>query len=105
MTPSTGKERILVVDDSPHTLEVLQRNLTSKGYQVFTAASVGEAIRILEITTVDLVVTDLKMPRVSGIDLIRHVRENYKDTEVMTITGYPSIEGAVKAIRLALRSI
>jgi len=99
MTPSTGKERILVVDDSPHTLEVLQRNLTSKGYQVFTAASVGEAIRILEITTVDLVVTDLKMPRVSGIDLIRHVRENYKDTEVMTITGYPSIEGAVKAIK------
>ena len=99
MASSVEKERILVVDDSEQTLEVLQRNLTSKGYRVFTAASVGEAIRVLENTTVDLVVTDLKMPRVSGIDLIRHVRENYKDTEIMTITGYPSIEGAVKAIK------
>jgi two-component system response regulator HydG len=99
MIPSRHKERILVVDDSPHTLELLQRNLASEGYQVFAAPSVAEAIRILETTTVDLVITDLKMPKVSGIDLVRHVRENCKDTEVMTITGYPSIEGAVKAIK------
>lgn len=99
MTASTNQERILVVDDASHTLEVLQRNLKSKGYQVFTAISVSEAITILENTTVDLVITDLKMPKVSGIDLIRHVRENYKDTEVMMITGYPTIEGAVKAIK------
>lgn len=99
MVASTDKERILVVDDAPHTLEVLQRNLASKGYQVFTAISVSEAIRILDDTTVDLVITDLKMPKVSGIDLIRHIRENYKDTEVMTITGYPTIEGAVRAIK------
>jgi two-component system response regulator HydG len=87
------------VDDAPHTLEVLQRNLTAKGYLVFTAKSVDEAIRILETTTVDLVITDLKMPKVSGIDLIRHVRENLKDTEVMMITGYPTIQGAVQAIK------
>lgn len=99
MTHSNQKERLLVVDDAPQTLEVLQRNLTSKGYQVFTAKSVDEAIRILETTTVDLVITDLKMPKVSGIDLVRHVRENFKDTEVMMITGYPTIEGAVKAIK------
>jgi len=99
MTHSNQKERLLVVDDAPQTLEVLQRNLTSKGYQVFTAQSVAEAIRILETTTVDLVITDLKMPKVSGIDLVRHVRENFKDTEVMMITGYPTIEGAVKAIK------
>jgi two-component system response regulator HydG len=99
MRPSDKKERVLVVDDSPHTLEVLQRNLTSKGYQVFTAKSVGEATRILDTTKVDLVITDLKMPKVSGIDLIRHVQENYKETEVMTITGYPSIQGAVQAIK------
>lgn len=99
MPPSANEERILVVDDSTQTLEVLQRNLTSQGYQVFTAKSVDEAIRILETTTVDLVITDLKMPKVSGDDLIRHVRENYKDTEVMMITGYPTIEGAVKAIK------
>jgi two-component system response regulator HydG len=99
MAPSAQKKRILVVDDALHTLEVLQRNLTSKGYQVFTSTSVSEAIRILETTTVDLVITDLKMPKVSGIDLVRHVRENYKETEVMMITGYPTIEGAVKAIK------
>ena len=100
MSSSVERERILVVDDSPQTLELLQRNLKSEGYQVFAAGSVAEAIRILETTTVDLVVTDLKMPQVSGMDLVRHVRENYKDTEVMTITGYPSIEGAVKAIKI-----
>jgi two-component system response regulator HydG len=99
MVALSEKERILVVDDAPHTLEVLQRNLTSKGYQVFTATNVDEAIRILESITVDLVITDLKMPKVSGIDLIRHVRENFKETEVMMITGYPTIEGAVKAIK------
>lgn len=96
---SNEKERILVVDDSPDTLELLQRNLASEGYRVFAAGSVAEAIRILDTTMVDLVITDLKMPKVSGIDLVRHVRENCKDTEVMTITGYPSIEGAVKAIK------
>ena len=99
MIDPNDKERILVVDDAPHTLEVLHRNLSSKGYQVFTASNVSEAVRILETTTVDLVITDLKMPKVSGIDLIRHVRENYKNTEIMMITGYPTIEGAVKAIK------
>ena len=49
MPPSAKKERILVVDDSPHTLEVLQRNLMSKGYQVFTATSVSEASGFLKI--------------------------------------------------------
>jgi DNA-binding NtrC family response regulator len=100
MAPSTEKRRILVVDDAPNTLEVLQRNLTLKGYQVFTAPGVVEAIKILEATPVDLVITDLKMPRVSGLDLIRHVQENFKDTEVMMITGYATVEGAVKALKI-----
>jgi len=99
MAPSIEKERILVVDDAPNTLEVLRRNLTSKGYKVFTAPGVVEAIKILDATPVDLVITDLKMPRVSGLDLVRHVRENLKDTEVMMITGYASVEGAVKAVK------
>ena len=99
MTTSSNKERILVVDDAPETLEVLHRNLSSKGFQVFTALGVDEATRILENTPLDLVITDLKMPKTSGLDLIRHVRENFKDIEVMMITGYPSIEGAVEAVR------
>ena len=99
MPSGTKKERILIVDDSATTLEVLQRNLIAAGYRVFTAPGVAEALEILEGTVLDLVITDLKMPKVSGLDLVRHVRENFKDTEVMMITGYPSIERAVNAIK------
>lgn len=100
MTDLESKESILVVDDAPDTLEVLRRNLTSKGYQVFTASSVRGAIKILRTSPVNLVITDFKMPEVTGLDLVRHVRENLKGTEVMIITGYPSIEGAVKAVKI-----
>jgi DNA-binding NtrC family response regulator len=99
MDPSAKKDSILVVDDAPDTLELLQRNLESRGYQIATASNVTEAIEILETTAIDLVVTDLKMPGANGIDLIRHVRENFKDTEVMMITGYPTVETAVKAVK------
>ena len=100
MTPDSKKESILVVDDTPNALELLQRKLNSQGYQVYTAPDVAQAIKILESTPVDLVITDLKMPKVSGLDLVRHIRENLKDTEVMMITGYATIEGAVKAIKV-----
>ena len=99
MTVKYNKEVILVVDDEPNTLEVIQRNLNAEGYIVFTAPSVPEAIKILESTKIDLVVTDMKMPKVSGLDLVRHIRENYKTTEVMMITGYATIQGAVEAVK------
>jgi DNA-binding NtrC family response regulator len=99
MAHSDEKECILVVDDAPETLEVLQRNLVSEGYVVYTAPAVGEALKILESTSIDLVITDLKMPKVSGLDLVKHVRENFKDTEVIMITGYATIEGAVEAVK------
>lgn len=93
-------EHILVVDDSANTREVLQRNLQGEGYRVFTSPDVAGAIEMLRSTRIDLVVTDLKMPKISGLDLVQHVRENFKDTGIMMITGYPSIEGAVKAVKL-----
>ena len=99
MITSAKKKHILVVDDSPDTLEVLQRNLESRGYQVFTAPGAVEAIKILESTPMDLVITDLKMPGVNGLSLVRHIQENFNNTEVMMITGYPSIEGAVEAVK------
>ncbi len=99
--PSSSEKRsILVVDDAPNTLELLERNLTSQGYTVFTAPGVPEALAVLRSTPIDLVITDQKMPRVSGFDLVRYVRENLRDTEVMMITGYPSIEAAVKAVKI-----
>ncbi len=99
MSSSSPKERLLIVDDALDTREVLQRNLNAHGFQVFTAGNVTEAVRLLESMAVDLVITDLKMPGASGLDLVRHVRENLKETEVMMITGYPSIEGAVSAVK------
>jgi DNA-binding NtrC family response regulator len=103
MATAAEKERILVVDDAPDTLELIQRNLVAAGYQVFTAPGAAEAIRLLEDAPIDLVITDLKMPQVSGLDLARHVRENLKDTEVMMITGYPTIQGAVTAVKLGVQ--
>jgi two-component system response regulator HydG len=99
MRKAAAKERILVVDDSPETLEMLERNLRSEGYEVYSATSVSEAIKILDDAIADLVITDYKMPVNSGMDLVRYVRENLRNTEVMMITGYATVEGAVEAIK------
>jgi two-component system response regulator HydG len=99
MPKDKGAEKVLVVDDAPDTLELVRRVLTTEGYTVFTAASVAEGLRLLERTAVDLVITDMRMPEVSGLDLVRHVRENMPDAEVMMITGYASVEGAVEAVK------
>ena len=96
---ATSQDRILVVDDSVSTLKVLERNLASQGYVVLTAPNVARAIDLLESTRVDLVVTDLRMPKVGGLDLIRHVRSNLPDTGIIMMTGFASIESAVSAIR------
>jgi len=94
-----AKATRLVVDDSMDTLEVLRRNLESQGYRVHTSPGAAEAIEILETTPVDLVITDLKMPKLGGIDLIRHVHDNLTDTVVIMITGHATIESAVKAVK------
>ena len=91
--------RILVVDDSALTLEVIQRNLSAAGYDVYTSANVSQAIDFLEQDSVDLVITDIKMPKISGLELLKYVKENLKGTEIMIITGYPSIKGAVEAVK------
>ena len=94
------KRRILVVDDSQNVLELIRRVLSSKGYQVITGSSVVNAISILEQMTIDLVITDLKMPNINGIELVRHVKENYKNTGILVITGFPSIKGAIETVKL-----
>lgn len=96
---SDKKERILIVDDSPDAREVLSRNLIAEGYHVMTAPGVSEATGILDSAPVDLVITDLKMPGVDGIDLIRHVRARFKKVGIIMITGYASIETAVTAVK------
>ncbi len=91
--------RILIVDDSPETLEILQRQLCAAGYAASTATGVAEAIGILEFHPVDLVITDMKMPRLGGLDLVRYIRENAQDTEIMIMTAYPCIDTAIQSVK------
>jgi len=99
MTNLERRPRLLVVDDAAETRELLDRHLSSQGYSVLTAIDVAQALGILGSTKIDLVITDLKLPGVSGLDLVRHVRDNLRETEIMMITGYPSIESAVAAVK------
>ena len=91
---------VLVVDDSPETIELIKRNLESVGYQVYAASNVQSAIKVLESVEVNLVITDLKMPGENGIALVRHVSENFRGIGVLVITGFPSIEGAIESIKI-----
>jgi len=68
-----NRAMILVVDDSALTLEIIQRNLETAGYEVFTAPSVELAITFLKQNLVDLVITDIKMPKISGLELLKYV--------------------------------
>ena len=97
---SENREIILVVDDAMATREIIKRNLGRFGYHILTAGRVEEAIDVLSRQPVNLVITDLKMPGPSGLELVRHIRENLRDTEVIMITGYPSIEDAVTAVKV-----
>ncbi len=94
-----SSERILVVDDSEATLEVLERHLSAAGYVVNAVRRAADALRMLEGEAVDLVVTDLRMPDVSGLELVRHIRANHRDVAVIMITGHASIESAVAAVK------
>jgi DNA-binding NtrC family response regulator len=99
-TPSEPQYSILAVDDNRNALEIIKRILERSGYEVITCEGVPDAVTILNNHRIDLVITDLKMPKHSGLELVRHVSENFYDTAVIMITGYPSIEGAVEAIKI-----
>lgn len=90
---------ILIVDDSPETREIIKRNLAAAGYRIFTAPDVKRAVKTLKAEHIDLVITDYKMPETSGLDLVRHVHDNFKTTVVMMITGYATVRGAVEAVK------
>ena len=99
-TRKKNRTNVLVVDDSPETIELIKRNLESAGYHIYTANNVQSALKLLESLDLDLVVTDLKMPDENGLELVRHVRENHKNISVLVITGFPSIQGAVESIKI-----
>lgn len=93
------KENILIVDDDINILELLQRHLHSLDYHTYKAISVKEAVAILRDTEIDLLITDLKMPEVDGFQLIQFASEHYPNMPKLVVTGYPSIQDALSAIK------
>ncbi|MDT0293182.1 sigma-54-dependent transcriptional regulator [Mesonia ostreae] len=93
------RENILIVDDNYDMLEVLQRNLKALNYHIYKASSVGEALDILKLSAIDLLITDIQMPEVNGLELLKFANEHYPFLPKLVITGFPSVNSAVDAIQ------
>jgi DNA-binding NtrC family response regulator len=92
-------EKILIVDDEIALRQSLNILLTRSGYFVQTANNASEAMTILGSEPFDLVVTDLRMKEMNGLELLRNIKREYKDIEVIMLTAFGSIGGAVEAIK------
>ena len=95
----TRLHKILVVDDEKMIRRNLDHVFTKDGYSVKTAASGVEALDLLELGAFDVIVTDLKMEKVDGIDILVHAKAKDPSTEVIIITGYATVTKAIEAIQ------
>ncbi len=94
------KANILVVDDERSIRDSLKMILLEEGYDVTVASDGKEAIRQLEEKDFDIMITDLKMPEIGGMQLTKHTLHTYPQTSVIIITAYGSLETAIEALRL-----
>ncbi len=94
-----NKGHILIVDDEPLTRKSLYEILKKRDYSVSCVASGVEALSFLEKNHLDIVITDLKMPQISGIELLKKIKEKDSNIAVVLITAYGSIDSAVEAMR------
>ena len=92
--------RILVVDDEPAIRQVVSELLQQLGHQVDTACDGREALALLEAHHHQLVLSDIQMPRMNGMQLLEHVSKHHPATRVLLITGYGTIDSAVSAMRM-----
>ena len=93
------KARVLIVDDEPSITSVVSRQLTRDGFVCQEASSGEQALAAMEEDSFDVVVTDVKMPEMSGIELLRIVKERDPEMQVIVMTGNPDVDFAVEAIR------
>ncbi len=93
-------KRVLVVDDEENLRRVTQLKLQQAGYEATTASDGAQALDLLARHPQDLIITDLKMPGMSGMDLLRRVKEDYPEVIVIVVTAFGTIESAVEAMRL-----
>ncbi len=97
------QQTILAVDDEPHMLKLMERIITEKTpYQITTTSNSLEVPEILEKSQFDLIIMDLKMPGMDGLDLLRLVKEKERFEEVVIITAFGSLETAIEALSLGV---
>lgn len=93
------KAKILIVDDDPAFCKIESKRLKEQGFIVETATDPKKAIEIIETETFDLIISDLKMEELSGIDVLKKVKNISPSTEVILLTAFSSVETAVEAIK------
>jgi two-component system response regulator AtoC len=93
------KSKILVIDDEKRMCDSIKVLLSNIGYEVDTAENGRVGIEKLGSNKYDLVITDLMMPELDGFAVMKYIKENCSNTLVIVITGYASVESAVRAIR------
>ncbi|MGA7878599.1 MAG: response regulator [Desulfoferrobacter sp.] len=91
---------ILIIDDEPGVLEGLRFYLEEEGYDVHEALEAKDGLEVFRSVNPDIVVTDLRMPGMSGIELIGEIKKLNADTPIIVITGYGTYESAVDALKL-----
>jgi DNA-binding NtrC family response regulator len=94
------KSKILVVDDEDALRTVLSGELVSEGYDVCTAADGDDAISNLQKESFDLVLLDIKMPRMNGFEVLKFVKEKYPRTRVVMLTGFADLKNAIESKKL-----
>jgi DNA-binding response OmpR family regulator len=92
-------QKILVVDDEEDICRSVTKILSRRGFSVDSALSADDAVRRMKEQAFDLVITDLMMPKTDGLELLKIIRDHYPELDVVMITGYASIESAVKAVK------
>jgi DNA-binding NtrC family response regulator len=92
--------RVLLVDDEPDFLETLVKRLKKRKLEVFAASNGRDALDLLKDTPVDVVVLDVKMPDMDGIETLRQIKKIRSGVEVIMLTGHASVEVAVQGMEL-----
>ncbi len=99
--PDPRFNRLLLVDDEPGIRKMMSLDLSSDGYQVFTAEDGKKGLELFEREKPAVVLTDLKMPGMDGIELLRRIKEKSPETEVIVITGHGDMDLAIRSLQLA----
>ncbi len=92
-------DNILVVDDEEDIVQLMSETLSKWGYHAITAQDGEEALIKFQETPIDLVITDLKLPKINGVALLDRMKEMKEDTEVILFTGYPEVSSQIDAMK------